>query len=270
LPNVPMAHTRLNEMAAYHIRKMRSIQPRGPYLVGGMCAGGVIAFEIALQLQRQGENVALVAVIDAADVAATRKTWRMAGQRFRRFSSVIGQDQRARFDRRILAVLKKVMGKARNLTTYMVGQGLKEWRDDMRMRRFRSYLDRGRDLPRFLENIPVRTVYLFAEKEYRPDGLFSGNLVLFRATHGEGNDEPYIERYEDPLLGWGRRVKGDVLVHDVPGGHSSMLQEPNVQVLAEQLQMAIEDVLADVADSQHDLASTDSRIQDPRPVPTIR
>ena len=46
-----MAHTRIAEMAAYHIDKMRSVQPRGPYLVGGMCAGGVIAFEIARQLQ---------------------------------------------------------------------------------------------------------------------------------------------------------------------------------------------------------------------------
>ena len=36
-PDVPMAHTRVAEMAAYHIDKMRSVQPRGPYLVGG-CA----------------------------------------------------------------------------------------------------------------------------------------------------------------------------------------------------------------------------------------
>ena len=49
-----MAHARIAEMAAYHIDKIRSVQPQGPYLVGGMCAGGVIAFEIALQLQRQG------------------------------------------------------------------------------------------------------------------------------------------------------------------------------------------------------------------------
>jgi FkbH-like protein len=270
LPNVPMAHTRIGEMAAHHIRKMRSIQPRGPYLVGGMCAGGVIAFEIALQLQRQAENVALVAVIDAADAAATRKNWRMAGQRLRRLSSVISQDQRARFDRRILTVLKKVLSKARNLTTYLVGQRLKEWRDDMRMRRFRSCLDRDRDLPHSLEHIPVRTVYLFAEENYMPAGLFDGNLALFRATHGEGNDEPYIERYEDPLLGWGRRAIREVVVHDVPGGHSSMLQEPNVQVLAEQLQMAIDSALADVADSAHELASSDTRKQSPQRVPTIR
>jgi thioesterase domain-containing protein len=116
----------------------------------------------------------------------------------------------------------------------------------------------------------VRTVYLFAEENYMPAGLFDGNLALFRATHGEGNDEPYIERYEDPLLGWGRRAIREVVVHDVPGGHSSMLQEPNVQVLAEQLQMAIDNALADVADSAHELASSDTRKQSSQRVPTIR
>ncbi len=66
--HVPITHTRIDEMATYHIDRIRSIQSRGPYLVGGMCAGGVIAFEIARQLQSQGEKVALVALIDAADV----------------------------------------------------------------------------------------------------------------------------------------------------------------------------------------------------------
>jgi thioesterase domain-containing protein/acyl carrier protein len=270
LPNVPMAHSRIDDMAAYHIGKMRSIQPRGPYLVGGMCAGGVIAFEIALQLQKQGENVALVAVIDAADVAATRKAWRTAGQRIRRFSSVMGQDQSIRFDQRVVAVLKTVAGKARNLTAYLIGQRLKEWRNDIRMRQFRYRLDRGRALPQSLRDIPVRTAYLFAEKIYRPDGLFGGRLVLFRATCGEANDEPYIERYLDPLLGWGRRAKEDILVHDVPGGHSSMLQEPNVRVLAVQLQTAIDDVLADLESPSRELARKDSGMQAARPVPTIR
>ena len=54
------------------------------------------------------------------------------------------------------------------------------------MRLFRFYLDRGLRLPRVLEQIPVRTVYLFAEKNYQPESLFHGELVLFRATRGAG------------------------------------------------------------------------------------
>ena len=83
-----MIHTRIAEMAAYHIDRIRSVQPHGPYLVGGMCAGGVIAFEIARQLQSQGEKVAVVALIDAADAAATPRAWRFASQRIRSFSTV--------------------------------------------------------------------------------------------------------------------------------------------------------------------------------------
>ena len=68
--------------------------------------------------------------------------------------------------------------------------------------------------------------------------------MLFRATHGIGADEPYIERYADPLLGWGQRTSHDVHVYDIPGGHSSMLQEPNVRVLAARMQAYLDEALA--------------------------
>ncbi len=69
-PDAPIVHTRITEMATYHIDKIRSIQAQGPYLLGGMCTGGVIAFEIARQLQGMGEQVGLLALIDAADAEA--------------------------------------------------------------------------------------------------------------------------------------------------------------------------------------------------------
>jgi thioesterase domain-containing protein len=243
--NAPIMHTRITDMAAYHIDRIRLVQPQGPYLVGGMCAGGVIAFEIAQQLQRQGQKVALVALIDAADVSAPLKTWRFASQRIRSFSTVFRQNESVRVDRRVLSVIIKALRKTKNLSTYLVRQCLKEMQAEIRMRLFRFYLDRGWRLPRVLEQIPVRTVYLFAEKNYQPDGPFDGDLVLLRATCGEGPDEPYVERYDDPLLGWNRRVTGYVQAHSIPGGHSSMLQEPHVRVLAEQIQASIDKVLAD-------------------------
>jgi FkbH-like protein len=230
--NVPLAQTRIAEMAAHHINKIRSIQPHGPYLLGGMCAGGVIAYEIAQQLQCRGETVAMVALLDAADVAASLKAWRFASQRLRSFSEVFHSEKPAPFYRSVLAVAVKVLRKAKNLTVYCVGQQLKNLRDEIRMRLFRFCLDRGLQLPRALQKIPVRTVYLFAEKNYQPASVYHGELVLFRAMEGIGPDEPYVERYADSLLGWGRRTSRGVCVYDIPGGHSSMLQEPNVRVLA--------------------------------------
>ena len=55
---------RVEDMAALYAREIRRIQPRGPYFLGGYCGGGTIAFEVAQQLQAQGERVALLAMFD--------------------------------------------------------------------------------------------------------------------------------------------------------------------------------------------------------------
>ncbi len=254
LDGVPMAHTRIPEMAAYHIGKIRAIQPRGPYLLGGMCAGGVIAFEVARQLQAQGEHVALVALLDAADPTAPPKAWRLAGQRLQRFGGVFREGGPASPGRRALAILGKVFKKARNLAIYTTRERYERARDEVRMRLFRARLDRGRRPPRVLGKVPVRTAYLFAERDYRPDGRFDGELILFRATAGIGPDEPYIERYDDPLLGWGRRSTRGVRAIDVPGGHAGMLQEPYVETLAERMQSCIDGALAGEASRRREPA----------------
>jgi FkbH-like protein len=269
LENVPIAHTRITDMADHDIDKIRSVQPRGPYLLGGMCAGGVIAFEIARKLQRAGDTVALVALLDAADVAAPLKTWRLTSRRIESFASAFRREQSVRFDRVVLSAILKALRKARNLSTYLLRQRYKELRDEIQMRLFRAYLDRGARLPRSLERIPVRTVYLFAEKNYQPEGPFDGDLMLFRATRGDGADEPYVERYADSLLGWGQRATGSVVAYDVPGGHSSMLQEPSVRALAEQMQATIDRVLASEPAAAREIALTGLASYSSAPVATI-
>ena len=83
----PILHTRFEEMAEFHIGNIRKIQPRGPYLLGGLCAGGLIAFEMARQLHRSGDHVAMVALFDAADVAAKQVPLRIAKARMNSFAS---------------------------------------------------------------------------------------------------------------------------------------------------------------------------------------
>ena len=46
---IPLAHLSIEEMAASYVKTVRAEQPDGPYLLGGMCAGGLIAFEMARQ-----------------------------------------------------------------------------------------------------------------------------------------------------------------------------------------------------------------------------
>lgn len=50
---------RVEDMAAHYVEEIRSVQPHGPYLIGGTCTGGLVAYEIAQQLTAQGEAVIL-------------------------------------------------------------------------------------------------------------------------------------------------------------------------------------------------------------------
>lgn len=101
----------------------------------------------------------------------------------------------------------------------------------------RFYQDQNLPLPQFLQQIPPRTVYQFAQADYQPS-VYQSKLVLFRETeklemdNPKIDDEPSINLTSAPLFGWKKRTTDGVGVWDVPGGHSSMLQEPQVQALA--------------------------------------
>lgn len=58
--------TRVEDMAAQYLQDIRSIQPEGPYFLGGYSFGGLVAYEIARQLTERGENVAFLALFDTA------------------------------------------------------------------------------------------------------------------------------------------------------------------------------------------------------------
>jgi thioesterase domain-containing protein/acyl carrier protein len=67
--------TSVPEMASQYIAEIRSVHPNGPYIVLGNCTGGLIAYEMAQQLQEQGQTVTLI-VMD---------TWHPSSYRPRRY-----------------------------------------------------------------------------------------------------------------------------------------------------------------------------------------
>ncbi|HEY8602499.1 MAG TPA: amino acid adenylation domain-containing protein, partial [Thermomicrobiales bacterium] len=56
--------THVEEMAANYLAEIRQVQPHGPYFLGGQCFGGMVALEMARQVQVAGERVALLAMFD--------------------------------------------------------------------------------------------------------------------------------------------------------------------------------------------------------------
>src|SRR5690606_19768881 len=57
-------HTTVEDIARHFIDEMRSVRPRGPYLLGGYSFGGIVAYEMARQLAASGEDVPLLALFD--------------------------------------------------------------------------------------------------------------------------------------------------------------------------------------------------------------
>jgi amino acid adenylation domain-containing protein len=229
-----MLHTRIPQMAAHHVARIRALQPHGPYCVAGFCAGGVIAFEIARQLQDAGEAVPFVGLMDIADVQAKPRPAFLAKRRLRSFSTAFEKQE----DQSLVGFLGQSMAKASRKVINVLNYET-DSRDEARAIReraqaLRAALDQHQPPPPEAQMLTVRQLYFFARESYVPEKPFRGDVVLIRAMQGDGTlaDEPAVEMYVDPMLGWEARVTGHVLAYDVPGGHSSMLQVPNVSHLA--------------------------------------
>jgi amino acid adenylation domain-containing protein len=63
-------NTTIEDMASEYVKEVMTVQPHGPYFLGGYCLGGVIAFEMAQQLSALGEKVGLVAMLDTYNQCA--------------------------------------------------------------------------------------------------------------------------------------------------------------------------------------------------------
>jgi surfactin family lipopeptide synthetase A len=242
-PGAPILHSRIDAAVTYYVQQIRQVQPQGPYCLGGMCVGGVLALAIAQHLQQQGETVKMLAMLDAVDVETPQHPGYIAKQRLNSFSTLLqGQSHRKRHEK-LLYGFNQTWKKVTNLVLYELQKQFSHVRDQAQLTLFRYYLDRGLPLPQCLQGIPVRKVLMWAKQEYVPQGQFVGEILLLRATQKSRvfddtdiDDTPGIAVYSDPLLGWGKRTTAGVQVHDVPGGHSSMLQEPHVLRLAEIMQ----------------------------------
>jgi thioesterase domain-containing protein len=65
---------RIEDMARYYIEEIRSVQPHGPYHIGGTCTGGLVAYEMAQQLMAVGERVVL-AIMESWHPSSYRRYW---------------------------------------------------------------------------------------------------------------------------------------------------------------------------------------------------
>jgi amino acid adenylation domain-containing protein len=205
-------HTRVEEMAAHYIREIRAVQAEGPYSLGGLSFGGVVAYEMAQRFHAQGQEVALLAMFD---------TWtpRVAKPFL----------QRARCD------LETVMRLGPGDRLAYVRSRTRDVQRKMRLgiwsmaRSSRQRL--GLPLPQELTAVDM--IHRQADRDYVRQ-VYPGRVTLFRAKEQS-------EAFRDqPHLGWDGLAAGGLEVHEVPGDHESTVKEPHVRVLAEKLRACLE------------------------------
>jgi len=235
IARVPLAHTTIEDMAAFYIEQVRKKQPHGPYLLGGMCAGGVIAYEMASQLVRAGESVELVALLETATPKAPERPRRIKEQRLGRLKQALAHAKESeRALKCILVAGRAISRKLLNALLWEIMQRGNQLWVHVRYCLLRELLTRELAWPRFVPELSVRQIYDSAQARYAPKPLSISSVVLVRAQAGEGDDTPHRDVYADETFGWNTVTHGLTVV-DVDGGHSTMLAERFVDSVAQAL-----------------------------------
>jgi len=225
--------TRVEDMAVQYVDALRSVQLNGPYFLGGHSFGGYVAFEMAQQLRKQGQEVALLAIIDTiAPLPGSIQnvgTWD---------------------DAKLLTFLASLIG---NLT----GKELEISYDELRglgpneqMAYVKEWLKTINPLIPFVGEARIRglleVLKASVNAQYAPQELYPDQITLFRATNTHvqtefGSIAPEI--VNDPTLGWSHLSTKPVRLCHVSGDHVTLLAEPHAQFLADQLRACIDEAL---------------------------
>ena len=208
------------EMVAAHIAELRSLQPEGPYFLGGYCLGGLLALEAAHQLSAAGEEVALVVLIQTMHPTNAR------------FSPGLTVFQRGwyRTTKRVDLELEYLRQKGAN---HIFERFRRTW-DIARARTaiaFDNSTGNGHRQPKRSLAYTLEMLAIEHEKariRYVPRS-YSGPVILFRASRQLSG------LMTDYTLGWKDLINGKLEICEVPGHQETMLSEPNVSHLAEKL-----------------------------------
>lgn len=211
LSNYSLQIDSIEELAKRYVEQIRLVQPQGSYFIAGASLGGSIAYEIAQQLTRQGNEIGALILFDRAAPGGCSLT--PAARRYQRYWKKFLQSGSSylvtKLKSRIVFEFNQLRGKAKKI---------------------QHQIYKKLDLPteRFLkEEIHQRHVKL--SQRYQPES-YSGSIIVIRA-----DQVPDSITILEEDLGWSVYVQGEVKVLQNPGGHMSMFKAPYVQTLAAQL-----------------------------------
>jgi thioesterase domain-containing protein len=202
-------HTQIEDMAAYYIQALQTVQPTGPYLLGGWSMGGVVAFEMAQQLRARGQRVALLALVDG---------------RIPTPDDTFPED-----DSDAILLVERYFG-----VSFGSMEFLAELPKDEQLTFVLDLAQSAGLVPAELDVSQARRFVALLRSDLRATqayGLrrYPGRITFFKAN------ETLTGASEDATMGWSEWADGGVEVHVVPGNHANLMYEPHVEVLAGKL-----------------------------------
>lgn len=228
----------IEQMAAERLQDILAQHDRGPFLLGGYCHGGLIAFEMARQLMELGLKVDLLLLVDAV---GERPQHRLTQGLFRLYGAMHGLSRTERQALGIRALVERVQlereGRWAPLggTFDVIGNVVAVIKRLYRLNRILRHLRKeglrlppiadtaSRTSPDYREGY-LRSIYNRAVRSYVARA-YPGKVIVLRTSATEGRFPG------DPTLGWGQ-VAEAVETRLIPGDHLTCLTE-HVTVLAE-------------------------------------
>jgi len=214
------AGTTFEQMAELYIQAMRSVQPSGPYQLGGWSLGGLLAWEIARQLTDEGETVGLLALIDTYPVnrgpdGKTSEDFDVLRWFAGDMARLLGKDaDEMRYSFEQLGPEEQWATVQNALVQYGV------------VPKENAHAEMTRLLEIFGRNFRAMERYSLRQSEQ--------NILLLLAAEGQAPER--LARQ------WNQWAGGGVEYHLIPGDHYTMIRRPNVGVIADALNRRLNDL----------------------------
>jgi len=212
----------VNEMAAKYVKEILTVGQEGPFLLGGYCLGGLIAYEMAQQLREMGKKVELVVMFDTYN------------------GSMIPAS--TLFLQKPIHFLQNLWFHAANFATIPPAQRKKFLGEKVDIARLRTSirlaaayhaicrLGGSRERHSY-PHFAVKKINDQAADNYVPQS-YRGRVAIIRP---KGN----FVGLGSPSLGWSDIVRGNLEVHELPVRPKGMLVEPFCRYLAEALELCL-------------------------------
>ena len=225
----------IEAMASRYIRAMRSQQPHGPYRIGGYCFGGLIAYEMACQLEEMGEQVSTLAIFEGtlAHEVDTSVPFSHRLHAFRQNLLAWIRDYASMPSHQLFTRIRSTFAKV--LMKFQRNPEL-----DRRVRVEETLGIDAQHIPQ--KNKELLDIHMQAALDYAPNP-YNGRVTLFRARTRSFNEVVFGSL--DPQMGWGELARGGVQVHLVDGFHRNMHLAPYVSSLAAELKKCLDHEIYD-------------------------